>query len=278
MRADLHTHTHHSDGERSPIDLVRKAKEAGLDVVAVTDHNSVDGVEEALRAGKRYGVRVIPAVEILTREGEVNGYFIDHTSKKLRKELARYQARMHETTRRLATSLRRQGHDISLRQLDEEFPHSRKNRHVGHLIHHLYRQGHRSREEIVDIIRQADITKPRVKDLSAVTAIRTIKRYGGVAVLNHPWLSTDALKEKNIKRYVKAGLQGVELENGDEDRFGRTKKIVKRILRVSRKYGLVVTQGSDYHGEAITALSGGHQLGKFYCSEDVVDELERRAT
>lgn len=278
MRADLHTHTHHSDGEYSPTHVVKQATHAGLDVIAVTDHNSVAGVEEALRAGKRYGVRVIPGVEVLTREGEVNGYFIDHEDKDLQRELKRFQARMHETTRRLAKALRKQGHDISLKQLDEEFPHSKNNRHVGHLILHFHRRGYDRREDIIDLIQGAAIRNPPVKDLSAVTAIRLIKRYGGVAVLNHPWLTPDALKEENVKRYVKAGLQGVELENGDEDRFGRTKKLVKRILRVSRKYGLVLTQGSDYHGSSITALSGGHQIGKFYCSGDVVEELERRAT
>lgn len=276
MRADLHTHTHYSDGEHSPTDVIRHAKEAGLDVVAVTDHNTISGVEEAIKAGKRYGVRVIPAVEIMTREGEVNGYFVDHKSKEFQKELKRFQARMHEKTRRLAKALREQGHDISLRQLDEEFPYSKNNRHIAHLILHLHRQGYESREDVIDNIRGASIRNPPVKDVSMVTAIRTIRRYGGVAVLNHPWLSPEALKEKNIKRYVKAGLQGVELENGDEDRFGRTKKIIKRILRVSKKYGLVLTQGSDYHGASITELSGGHQLGRFYCSGDVVAELERR--
>ena len=276
MRVDLHTHTHYSDGEHSPSEVVKKAKEAGLDVVAVTDHNTVAGLEEALHAGKRYGVRIIPAVEVMTREGELNGYFVNHEDKGLQRELKRFQARMHETTRRLAKALRNQGYDISLKQLDEEFPHSKNNRHIAHLILHFHRQNNENREDIINIIQQASIKNPPMKDLSMVTAIKTIRRYGGVAVLNHPWLSPESLKEKNIKRYVKAGLQGIELENGDEDRFGRTKKTIKRILRVSEKHGLVLTQGSDYHGASITELSGGHQLGKFYCSGDVVDELERR--
>ena len=72
---DLHTHSYYSDGKLSPKQVVRDAKKAGVKILALTDHNSISGVKEAIAEGKKLGVRVIPGAELRSKEGEILGYF-----------------------------------------------------------------------------------------------------------------------------------------------------------------------------------------------------------
>ena len=87
--SDLHTHSYYSDGQISPRDLVKLAKRRKIKNLALTDHNSVKGVREAFKEGRKIGVRVIPAIEIECEIGEILGYFIDVNNKELIKEIER---------------------------------------------------------------------------------------------------------------------------------------------------------------------------------------------
>ena len=82
--SDLHIHSYYSDGDLSPSDVVRLAKQKGIKNLALTDHNSLDGVQEAIDEGKRQNINIIPAIEIRAKEDEVLGYFVDYKNQKFK--------------------------------------------------------------------------------------------------------------------------------------------------------------------------------------------------
>ena len=109
-KVDLHIHTTASDGRFSPEEIVRKAVELGLEVIALADHDSVDGIGPALKAAKKFPqLRIIPAVEVSTdvSDGEVHvlGYFIDYTSRELAEELARFRNSRERRAQKMVTKL-----------------------------------------------------------------------------------------------------------------------------------------------------------------------------
>ena len=94
-------------------------------------------------------------------------------------------------------------------------------------------------------------------------------------MLAHPWVGENVLIKKNIKKYIKAGLKGIALENGDFNRFGRDKKTVALIKKLAKKYNLILMQGSDFHGPIMSKDTRGHELGKSNCDEKIVEQLEK---
>ncbi|MFH1500500.1 MAG: PHP domain-containing protein [archaeon] len=273
--ADLHTHSYYSDGDYSPAELVRLAKKKGIKNLALTDHASVNGVEEAVKEGKKIGVRVIPAVEVIVKGTEVLGYFIDYKNKKLKAELRKCAFCENKKLKKRVYLLKKMGFNISYSKLEKDFPHSKGNYNTAHLFMFLIRKEKISLEESKEIIANMKVKVGGKKHLKVIDGIRLVKECGGVPVLAHPWLFKRGFTEKNIRRWIKAGLKGVEVENGEENNVGRTKEFVKEIRKMAKKYNLILTSGSDFHGSILTKLTGTHKLGEYNCDEKVVKELER---
>ncbi len=271
---DLHTHSLYSDGELSPLDLVRLAKKKGIRNLALTDHNSVKGISEAIKEGKKKGINIIPAVEVIVKDWEILGYFIDFKDKNLKKSLKRASYYNNEKTRRMIDALNNQGYNISYKKILKEYPYSKDNHNKAHLIYYFYKLLGYSRKKTLEILNKVRIREPKMKDISAIGGIRLIKKYNGVPVLAHPWLNKKNFTRTNIRRFVRAGLKGIEIENGEEYNFGRTKEFVEKIKRIAKKYDLILTSGSDYHGKIMSELTGTHHLGKYNCDVKVVGKLK----
>lgn len=271
---DLHTHSFCSDGELSPAELVRLAKKKGIRNLALTDHNSVTGISEAIEEGKKTGVNIIPAVEVVVKDWEILGYFIDFRDEGLKKSLKRASYYDNEKTKQMIDTLKNQGYDISYKIFIKEYPNSKDNHNKAHLICYFYKLLGYSREKTMEILNKVKIREPKMKNISAIAGIRLIRKYGGTPVLAHPWLNKKNFTEVNIKRFVRSGLKGIEIENGEEYNFGRTKEFVEKIKRIAEKYDLILTSGSDYHGKIMSELTGTHHLGKYNCDEKVVVKLE----
>ncbi|MBQ4117263.1 MAG: PHP domain-containing protein, partial [Clostridia bacterium] len=114
---DLHTHSHFSDGSMTPTDLVALAKENGLKAIALTDHDTFDGVGEALEAGKKYGVEVIPGIEfsaVSTGETHILGFGIDITNKEINNAVNKAKELRLINNQRTAEALQRLGFDITV--------------------------------------------------------------------------------------------------------------------------------------------------------------------
>ena len=219
---DLHTHSYYSDGELSPKELVRLAKKKSILNLALTDHNSVKGVEEAISEGKKIGINVIPGVEVLVKGGEILGYFVDYKNKKLNSELKRCAYYMNEKIKRKIKVLQKKGFNISYKKFSKYFATSKGNYNDGQPITFLSKFNNISRSEAYHLWTNTKIKKPLRKNLKPQAGIKLIIKYGGVAVLPHPWLNKDELKfsEDLIKKLIKAGLAGIEFENGDENNMG----------------------------------------------------------
>lgn len=282
--ADLHTHSYYSDGEFSPSQLVRLAKKRGVKCIALTDHDSVQGVREAIKEGKKIGIQVIPGAEIKLEEGEILAYFIDIKNKKLVSELKRARKLCEKRVKTSCSVLSKNGYDISFAKLQKTYPKAKNNINGAYPIIYLYskdcsKSTFEIAKEISDIMEKAKIPK-REKRITAIKAIKLIKQAGGVPVLAHPWISSSLLKPKTFKRLVKAGLAGIEINNGDSRshmiKVSGNKKIISTMKKLAAKYNLVMTTGTDYHGLTFVKVApGDHDLGNNNCDEKVVKQLER---
>lgn len=244
MLIDLHIHTTASDGVFSPRRLMELARDRGLAVVGIADHDTTNGIEEACRAGDSFGVTVVPAVEINSYSGDAElhilGYFIDHRNRELQKTLAHFRrarvSRMNVIISKLATL------GIALAP-EEVFAFAGKGA-VGrpHIARALEEKGH------VHSVRDAFNTligdgKPAYAPRSKLTpdeAISIIRRAGGAAVLAHPGLwRADSL----IPRLVDSGLAGIEVFSTAHDTMQ-----TRYYLELARSLELCATGGSDFHG------------------------------
>jgi len=273
---DLHTHSYYSDGQMSPRSLVNLAKRRGIKNLALTDHNSVNGVKEAIAQGKRMDVNIIPAIEIRASGGEVLGYFIDVQDEELISKIEKDNKIMQTMLEDWCNRLSNNGYDINFQELKENFPEAKGNLNEGHVIFPLYFKGNeKSTFKLAEKLYRKKKTRPKeIKEMSMIKAIKLIKNARGVPVIAHPWLSNTEENFKKMKKYVKAGLKGIEINNGDRSPL-RDKHIIKRMKRTAKKFDLIMTSGSDYHGEDIIKLMpGNHNLGKNNCDEKVVQELK----
>ena len=136
--SDLHTHSHYSDAQISPRNLVRLAKKRKLKNLALTDHNSVKGVREAFNEGRRSGVRVIPGVELRADKGEILGYFIDIDNKELIREMKKSSKRVEEKMKYRLGLLRKLGYKVDLKEIYKKYPKARGNINEFFPLYELY--------------------------------------------------------------------------------------------------------------------------------------------
>lgn len=272
---DLHTHSYYSDGQLSPKELVRLAKKRGIRNLALTDHNCVKGVEEALREGKKIGVNVIPAVELESETGEILGYFIDYKNKTLIKALRINSERTEARTKDWCDKLEKAGYRISFGEIRKRFPKARGNINAFYVLHLLYNRGYGKPLKLAPKLWKDPKTRPKgVKRIPMLLAIRLIRKAGGIPVLAHPWIDEMKTNFKNMKNLVNAGLKGIEVNNGDRAPL-KSKSAVKKIKAIAKKYNLILTSGSDFHGkELVNLMPGNHNMGKNNCDEKVVEKIK----
>lgn len=247
MRIDLHVHTTASDGLLEPTALVRAVEAAGVRIFSVADHDTVDGLDEAKRAADAAGLTLIPGVELSaywrTVEFHILGYFIDPAGAALRAFLANTrearQVRLHAMITRLhAMGMGVSAEDVLARATDGN---------VGrpHLARTLVERGFvGSTDEAfaryLGADRPAYVPRP---DVSVQQAIDAIRGAGGIASLAHPGLHD---RDEAIPDLVAAGLAAIEVYHPNHA-FGRA----GRYRRLARRYGLLVTGGSDFHGAGV---------------------------
>lgn len=275
---DLHTHSIYSDGVLLPKEVVKEAKKNGIKNLSLTDHNSLEGVEEAINAGKIFGVKVIPGIEIRAKEDEVLGYFIDYQNPAFKKEVKKLQEVYTKIVQFIIRKINNGGIKINYKDILKEY-YPNTNLMEIHVIRYLNKAGH---GEVKDLWKKymSDIWKSSIysEEISVVDAIKLIIPYGGVPVLAHPWVepsSKELLSDKNFEKLVRAGLQGIEIDNGDRDER-RDDKTLNRISLLTERYNLVVSSGSDFHGDKKSRELKIHQIGEHNCEESVIEKLKLR--
>ena len=273
MRIDLHTHSDRSDGTDTPAELVRKAREvAGLDVVALTDHDATTGWDEARAAADEVGVRFVPGIEISTQlRGEsvhLLGYAFDPDHPPLVEELRRVLDGRDQRLPRMLERLAEHGVDITL---DDVAAQSGAAAASGrpHGADAMVARGYlRHRDEAFDGGLNSG-GRAYVSRYAAplLDAVRLLKEAGGRAVVAHPWSrgSDRVLTPETFERLRDAGLDGIEVDHVDHG------EEVRRTLRgIAADLDLVVTGSSDYHG---TGKSAAFALGANLTAPEQLERL-----
>ncbi|MDD5568730.1 MAG: PHP domain-containing protein, partial [Candidatus Omnitrophica bacterium] len=244
MPADLHIHSNFSDGTDSPEDVVRLAAAGGLTAIALTDHDTVGGLARAIAAGQSAGVEVIPGIEFTTEnpraEIHILGYFIDQANPELAETLKKIQQGRFERIYKIVEKLK--GLNVTI-DPEEVFELSGRNSpgrpHVARVLirHGAVSNFKEAFNRYLDFRAPAYVPHFR---LVPEEAVRLVKRAGGVPVFAHPAISNcDDL----IPDLMSAGLRGLEIYYP-----GYYADQIEHYLGLARKYDLVVTGGSDYHG------------------------------
>ena len=245
-RVDLHIHSTASDGRLNPADIVRQAAEQGLSAIAITDHDSVDGIVPALVAAKAFPeLRVIPAIELSTDvpQGEVHvlGYFIDYADREFQVTLERMRhSRLHRAQGMIA-KLKNFGIYIDWERVQEIAGTGSMGR--PHIAQAMLEKGYiTSFKEAFDkyISRDGPAYVEREK-MTPVEAVELLLQVNGLPVLAHPFTAKNP--EMLIAGLRAAGLIGIEAYYD-----GYTADEISRLVSLAGKYGLIVTGGSDYHG------------------------------
>lgn len=244
--ADLHMHSSVSDGEYSPVMLVEMAKEKGIEVMAVTDHDSIDGVAKAMAAGERLGVRVIRGVELSADDCpnlHILGYDFDPEG--VNAFLNGLQERRDARKYRILAYLREKGIVLDLEEVEKFSTGSSIGR--PHFAAAMVKAGFvKSRKEAFERyldtpdFRRLDRGRP-----SAEVCVRRLKEAGGKVSLAHPGqiALVDETLEELVKRLACCGLDAVECWYTTH-----TPEQTAVYLRLAEKYHLCVTGGSDFHG------------------------------
>jgi len=244
--ADLHIHTMASDGLITPEEAVRQAHIAGLAAVSIADHDSVGGIGPALEAGEKYGVEVIPGVELSSEikgsELHFLGYFIDWQSKRLKDKLLLFQDVRRDRARRIVEKLRKLGMDISYDMVTALDGKVLGRPHIARLLldHGYVKTEDEAFNRFLAFGRPAYVEKYQI---SPAEAIKMIERVNGVSVLAHPVF---AHADDMFPELVEFGLRGIEVYHSKHDA-----QATKYYEQLAQKYGLLIVGGSDSHGSKI---------------------------
>ena len=250
--SDLHTHTTASDGQYTPAQLVRLAKEWGLSVLAVTDHDTIAGVDEAMETGKALGLRVIRGVELSAKEHHnfhLLGYGFRDGDTELSRLCEKFRAGRDERKYRIVEFLHSQGVDIDLAEVEElaggeviARPHFAQV-----LVRHGYVSSNRGAfDRYLDTEEfRKQVTRFKA---DARTCVEAIKAAGGKVSLAHPYQMglPDEELEDLIKQLAAWGLDAIECYYPKY-----TARQQEFYLHLAAKYKLHHTGGSDFHGEKV---------------------------
>jgi predicted metal-dependent phosphoesterase TrpH len=256
-QVDLHIHSTASDGKYSPEAIVGKAADLGLTIIALADHDSVDGIAPALEAARAFPrLRVIPGVEISTDipGGEVHvlGYFIDYTSQELKSALERFRQSRERRARLMIARLRDLGIHVEWQRVREIAGDGSIGR--PHIAQAMLEKNYipTLKEAFTRYIGRDGPAYVEREKMTPAEAVALIVRSNGLPVLAHPFTIDDP--ETMIIQLKTAGLVGIEAYYGDY-----TAEVVQTLTGLAAKHGLIATGGSDYHGlddSAETGLGG----------------------
>ena len=267
-KVDLHSHTNCSDGALSPAELVKKAKIVGIDILSITDHDSVSALDEAGKLADKLGIEIIPGVEISSdhkgSEVHILGYFFDPNDKELNHYLSFFRDERVLRAGRIVDKLNALGLDISLQDVLEEA----KNSAVGrpHIANVMVNKGLVSSylEAFNKYIRNGGPAYEPKVHLSPQSAFKIISDAGGLSFIAHP----GNMPERIIKDLIEAGADGIEVIHPSH-----TKDRTRYYRGIVNEYYLLESGGSDFHGGK---RNDGDNFGKFYTSHRVVNAMRTR--
>lgn len=279
MLIDLHTHSNASDGTDSPSELIDKAISKGLDVIALTDHDTVAGWDEAISALKSHEsnskMDLVLGSEVSCQGADgtsihMLGLLFDPNYSPLISEFEKTRENRVTRMSRIISRLNEAGIEITIEEVNAQ---KRGDATLGrpHLADALVARGHvASREEAFNIfLHNGSKFYINHYSPSPEVAIRLIKEAGGVAVIAHPLASRSGRKIdlETLQQLIQAGLDGIEVDHRDHNEVERSE-----LMRLAIEHDLVVTGSSDYHGTGKL-----NQLAEFTTNPEQWERLEAKA-
>ncbi len=267
-KIDLHTHTNHSDGYYSPIELVQKVKKAGLDIISITDHDNLSGIYEAASIGKDLGIEVIPGLEVSSdiadREVHILGYFVDPDNRELERYLKFFREERLKRAIRIVNKLKLLGFSISIEDVLEQSQNSAIGR--PHIAQAMLEKGLISNyyEAFNKHIGNNCPAYEKKVHISPQSVVKIISDAGGLSFIAHPGNMPEIL----LKELIEEGIDGIEVIHPSHNAHQ-----VKFYKGIVNEYFLLESGGSDFHGGKREDESN---LGKYYISSISLEAMRNR--
>ena len=270
--ADLHIHTHYSDSTLSPQEVVEEAHRLKIACIAITDHDTIDGIGPTQIAAKSFDIEVIPAIELSSeiqgKDVHILGYFIDCSHSLLKEELTKMQAARVERIKKMIQKLKAQGIDNI--DFAQDFGDTRSYS-LGrpHLAMVLKQKGWVSSisEAFEKYLGEGCPAYVGKWKISPYEAIALIRKSAGLAVLAHPMVTN---RDELIPGFVEAGLRGIEVYYPNY-----SKTTIDYYKGIAKKHKLITTGGSDAHGKAKSNTTIGKVRIPYTTVETMKEELQK---
>lgn len=269
VKADLHVHTTASDGLLTPSDVVKWANKKEIKVISITDHDTVSGIEEAIKSSGDYSITIVPGIELscIYNEEEVHilGLFIDYNSY-LFKELS---DKLIESRYGRAKKIISKLNELDIHITLEEVLKLCNNKVIGrpHIARVLIEKGYVSSiddafETLLGNGKPAFISRYK---LSINEATDIIHKTGGLSILAHPGLIRNCNIENILKNYNIDGIEVYHSKHCEDD--------IVKFIDLSREFNLIITGGSDWHGDF---NNGECNLGEFFIDYNTIIDKRRK--
>ncbi len=273
---DLHVHSCRSDGTMTPHELVDYALEKGLSALALTDHDTIDGLDEIMEYAKDKPIEIIPGIEYSTeynqRDVHIVGLFIDYKAPVFLEYLARFKQSRTDRNYKLCANLQNAGIDITYEALMGAYPNAVITRahYAGFLLDHGYVK---SRNEAFE--RYLGDHTPYFVHREKITpeeVIEVTRKAGGIPILAHPTLYKLGREQLDILvgRLTEAGLMGMECYYSTY-----TPAETRQMKALAQQYHLLPSGGSDFHGDAKPGLDLGVGYGRLYVPDEILVNLKK---
>lgn len=284
---DLHVHSTKSDGTLTPTELVNYAIEKGLSAFALTDHDTTEGIDEAIEAANRHNeaikngtmeglpLEVIPGIEFSTeyigKDIHILGLYIDYNSSAFKEKIQEFVDSRILRNQKMCASLACNGIDITYEKLLEENPDAviTRSHYAKYLLNHGYTTSMKEAfERYIGDHCKHFIPREKITPMQAVNLINEV---GGLAFLAHPTLyhMSNRVLEGLIQELKEAGLAGIEAVYCTYTQGEET-----QMRKFASKYDLLISGGSDFHGSIKPKLDLAVGYGKLFIPESILDEIK----
>lgn len=274
---DLHTHSTESDGTFTPQELIQLAADTRLSAIALTDHDTINGLSKARPIAENLGIELVPGIELSTdyngTEVHILGFYIDDTNSYFLARLQDFIDSRELRNEKMAFLLQKEGFQISLNKLQQEYPESVITR--AHFARYLVEKGFIKDRETVFRKYLGDNCRcyvPREK-ITPFEAIDLIKLGGGVSFFAHPVLchmNQDRLRFfiQNLKAAGLTGIEAIYSMNTPGD--------VRNMKRLADEFNLLISGGSDFHGENKSYIHLGTGRGNLNIPDHLLELIKRK--
>lgn len=271
---DLHTHSNCSDGSMTPSELVKHAAEKGLKAIALSDHDTVAGIDEAIAAGEKYGVEIVPAIEFSVQsatETHILGFYIDHKSPLILKALEDINKVRWQRTVNTCEKLRALGFNVTLDEALAIAPSGLIGR--AHFARLLMEKGYTQsvKEGFDKYLANGRPAYDGTQSLTAVEAVKLIDSLGGVSFVAHPHLIR--LDDKALRAFLtelkSVGLCGIE---GYYNEYAP--EMQDYFQNLAKELGLEICGGTDYHAKMKPHIEIGIGQGDMKIPYSVLENIK----